>query len=46
MVQAALWDMVIVGVDIVGQGSFESMGACEAGLLDDLADSAIEALGH
>ena len=46
VVQAALWDMVIVGVDIVGQGSFEFIGACEAGLLDDLADSAIEALDY
>ena len=34
---------MIVGVDIVGQGSFEFMGACETGLLDDLAGSAIEA---
>lgn len=46
MLQGALRYVVVVNLEVVAQSRFELGGRTEAGLVDDLADSAVEALNH
>ena len=46
MVQGTLGDVVVVGRQVVGESGVEVGGAGEAGLLDQVADSAVEAFDH
>lgn len=46
MIESPLGNAVVVGRCVVRQRGLEFFGAGEAGLGDDLADAAIEALDH
>ena len=46
MVECALRDAVVVGVDVVGERGLELCGRFEAGLGNDLGDAAVEAFDH
>ena len=46
MLQSALRDEVVVGRQVMGQCGVELGCRCEPGLVDDVADAAVEALDH
>ena len=46
MIESPLGNAVVVGGRVMGQRDLEFFGAGEAGLGDDLADAAVEALDH
>lgn len=46
MIQGALWDVVVVGVEVVGQRELQLLGRREPGLFDELTDAPIKALDH
>lgn len=46
MFQGTLRYVVIVDFQIVAQGRFKLGGGAETGLVDDLADAAVEAFDH
>ena len=46
MVQGALGNVVVVSGQVLGERGIELGSAGEAGLLDEVADAAVEALDH
>ena len=46
MIESPLGNAVVVGRCVLGQGGLEFIGTGEPSLGDDLADSAVEAVGH
>ena len=46
MIQGALWDVVVVGGQVLGESGVEVGGRSEAGLPEQVADSAVEAFDH
>ena len=46
MLQGALWNVVVIDFHVVAQSRFKLGGGAKAGLVDELADTAIEAFNH
>lgn len=46
MFQDALWNVVVVDLDVIAQRRLELCGRSEPDLIDDVADTAVEALDH
>jgi hypothetical protein len=46
MIECALRDSVVVGVDVVGERGFEFCRRFEARLPDDIGNAAVESLDH
>jgi hypothetical protein len=46
MLHGALWNVVVVDLDVIAKRRLELCGRPEPGLIDDVADTAVEALDH